>query len=120
MLFATIVAMAAPKVETKNGTLIITVSAAGDLKAENFSDVEKAATKVKIVSDGYSLAKGDMEDFFGPDWQAVPGFKNIVDLDLSELKLQNNDDILRLRNFSQKFKRCFGHANHARGVDRST
>lgn len=87
---------ATPTTTHSGDTLVITVNAAGDLKAANFSSEELASKNVKIVTaDGVTLSKSDFTDFFG-DSYTTPPFSMITDLDLGQAELANDNVITPL------------------------
>ncbi|PTL34152.1 hypothetical protein C7120_06270 [Prevotella sp. oral taxon 376] len=89
---------AAPTVAKEGNVLVITVNAPGDLASSNFSDEQRAATRVKLVTAaGVSLATSDVKDFLGQDW-STPQFSMMTDLDMSDVNLANSADIIHLRN----------------------
>lgn len=73
---------ATPTITHSGDTLVITVNAAGDLNASNFTPDLLASTNVKIVTaDGVKLSVNDFTDFFGRDW-STPPFSKLTDLDM--------------------------------------
>lgn len=70
-----IMAYAVPTKVMKGDTLVITVNADGDLAPGNFTETEKAATHVKLVTaDGVKISQTDWTSFFGVGYKFCPDF----------------------------------------------
>lgn len=84
---------ATPTITHSGDTLVITVNAAGDLNASNFTPDLLASTNVKIVTaDGVKLSVNDFTDFFGRDW-STPPFSKLTDLDMGGAELASDNVI---------------------------
>lgn len=102
LFLAAIGGYAAPTVETKGDTLVITVNANGDLSSNNFTQEQLASTNVKLMTaNGVKLSKDDFKAFFGNDW-TTPPFSKITNLDMSLADLADDDVIRSLGSNSPK------------------
>lgn len=96
LFLAAIGGYAAPTVETKGDTLVITVNANGDLSSSHFNAEQLASTNVKLMTaNGVKLSKDDFKAFFGNDW-TTPTFSKIINLDMSLADLVGDDVIQSL------------------------
>ena len=96
MLMTIIMAYAGPTKEMRGDTLVITVNADGDLALSNFTETEKAATHVKLVTAaGVKISQTDWTSFFGGDY-TTPPFSKIKDLDLALADFANDEMLVTL------------------------
>ncbi len=97
MLMTIIMAYAGPTKEMRGDTLVITVNANGDLALSNFTETEKAATHVKLVTAaGVKISQTDWTSFFGVQWATTLPFPNIKDLNLALADFANDDMLVTL------------------------
>ena len=96
MLMTIIMAYAGPTKEMRGDTLVITVNADGDLALSNFTETEKAATHVKLVTAaGVKISQTDWTNFFGGSY-TTPPFSKIKDLDLALADFANDEMLVTL------------------------
>ncbi|MBW4715016.1 leucine-rich repeat domain-containing protein [Prevotella denticola] len=96
MLMTIIMAYAGPTKVMKGDTLVITVNADGDLALSNFTEAEKAATHVKLVTaNGVRISQTDWTNFFGGSY-TTPPFSKIKDLDLALADFANDEMLVTL------------------------
>lgn len=96
MLMTIIMAYAGPTKEMRGDTLVITVNANGDLALSNFTEAEKAATHVKLVTAaGVKISQTDWTSFFGENY-TTPPFSKIKDLDLALADFANDEMLVTL------------------------
>lgn len=92
-----IMAYAGPTKVMKGDTLVITVNADGDLAPGNFTETEKAATHVKLVTaDGVKISQDDWTSFFGVGNNSTPIFSKITDLNLALADFANDEMLVTL------------------------
>ena len=97
MLMTFIMAYAGPTKVMKGDTLVITVNADGDLAPGNFTETEKAATHVKLVTaDGVKISQDDWTSFFGVGNNSTPIFSKITDLNLALADFANDEMLVTL------------------------
>lgn len=102
MLMTIIMAYAGPTKEMRGDTLVITVNANGDLALSNFTETEKAATHVKLVTAaGVKISQTDWTSFFGGRWATTLPFPNIKDLNLALADFANDDMLVTLEQNSK-------------------
>lgn len=92
-----IMAYAGPTKVMKGDTLVITVNADGDLALSNFTEAEKAATHVKLVTaNGVRISQTDWTNFFGVGYNSAPIFSKITDLNLALADFANDEMLVTL------------------------
>ena len=97
MLMTIIMVYAVPTKVMQGDTLVITVNANGDLAPGNFTETEKAATHVKLVTaNGVKISQTDWTSFFGVGYNSAPFFSKITDLNLALADFANDEMLVTL------------------------